>query len=345
MIYSWQKNLWDRLLGQADRLPHAILLSGPPGGGKRAFAQNLANRLLCEKASGNNEACGACPSCMWLASGNHPDFRLVEPGGDESEDPDSQSDLTAQKKKSDQIRIHQIRALDDFLGIGTHRQGARVIIIQPAEAMNQATANALLKMLEEPSASTLFILISNNKRRLLPTILSRCQALNFPKPSTEQALAWLKDAGTEHADDLLSHVGGMPLAAMDEADHWDVLDGFYRDLAQLELTAPFTVAGRWEIWLKEGKDGDHTLDKRTLVIWMQKWVFDLIAVKLSGQVVFHTHKSQEVRVAAGRASVAGLFDCYNELLRIKAVSQHPLNPRLFLEDMLSRYARAALSGR
>ncbi len=345
MIYSWQKDLWERLLGQPGRLPHALLLAGPQGGGKMDFAQALAVRLLCETASGSMEACGKCPSCNWFSTGNHPDYRLIEPGGNEQEDPESESEAITQKKKSEQIRINQIRALDDFLGIGTHRQGARIIVIQPAEAMNQATANALLKMLEEPSPSTLFILVTNNKRRLLPTILSRCQTLNIPKPGITQALAWLRESGTPHAEELLAHAGGMPLAAVGEAENWERLDGFYRDLAQLELAGPVTIAGRWETWLKENKDGESAFDKRILVVWMQKWVFDLILMKLCGLAVFHAHKLQEVRAVAGRASIAALIDCYNELLRIKAVSQHPLNPRLFLEDMLSRYARAALSGR
>lgn len=345
MIYSWHKELWNRLIEQVGRLPHALLLSGPQGGGKMAFAQSLAARLLCEKASGSVEACGNCPSCNWFSTGNHPDFRLIEPGGDDPDDSEVDSEPATQKKKSEQIRISQIRALNDFLGIGTHRQGVRVIVIQPAEAMNHATANALLKMLEEPSPSTLFILITNNKRRLLPTILSRCQTLNFQKPSVTQALAWLRESGTPHAEELLAHAGGMPLAALAETGDWDRLDGFYRDLAQLEHAGPVTIAGRWESWLKESKEEGGAIDKRTLVIWMQKWVFDLLIMKLCGLAIFHAHKLQEVRAAAGRASITALFDCYNELLRIKAVSQHPLNPRLFLEDMLSRYARAALSGR
>lgn len=345
MIYSWHKELWDKLIAQAERLPHALILAGPPGGGKTDFARAMAARLLCEKASGGEEACGTCPSCNWFSMGNHPDFRLIEPGGDEQEDLETESEPTALKKKSEQIRINQIRSLDDFLSIGTHRQGARIVVIQPAESMNNATANALLKMLEEPSPSTLFILVTNNKRRLLPTILSRCQTHNFSKPSAGHALAWLRESGMPHAEDLLAHAGGMPLAATEEAGNWDRLDGFYRDLAQLELAGPVTIAGRWEAWLKENKDGESAMDKRTLVIWMQKWVFDLIIMKLSGLAIFHAHKLQEVRAAAGRASVSALIDCYNELMRIKAVSQHPLNPRLFLEDLLSRYARAALSGR
>jgi DNA polymerase-3 subunit delta' len=345
MIYSWHKEHWDRLVGQSGRLPHALLLSGPPGGGKFDFAKALAARLLCESSSGSAEACGSCPSCNWFSAGNHPDFRLIVPGGDEMDEADAEVEAASQKKKSEQIRINQVRALDEFLGIGTHRQGARIIIVQPAEAMNQATANALLKMLEEPSPSTLFILITNNKKRLLPTILSRCQTLNFQKPLASQALAWLRESGTPHAEDLLSHAGGMPLAAIDATANWERLDGFYRDLAQLELAGPVMIAGRWETWLKENKDGESSIDRRTLVTWMQKWVFDLVIMKLCGLPVFHAHKLQEVRAAAARASVVALIDCYNDLLRIKAVSQHPLNPRLFLEDMLSRYARAALSGR
>ena len=345
MIYSWHKELWRKLFERAGQWPHALLLAGPHGGGKQDFAHALATRLLCEKATGNEQACGACPSCNWMSSGNHPDFRLIEPGGDELDDPESNAEPAMQKKKSEQIRINQVRALNDFLGIGTHRQGARIIIIQPAEAMNQATANSLLKMLEEPSPSTLFILITNSKGRLLPTILSRCQTLVFAKPAMDQALTWLRECGTPHAEDLLAHAGGMPLTARSEAGDWDRLDGFYRDLAQLEHAGPVTIAGRWESWLKEIKEEEPAIDKRTLVIWMQKWVFDLVAMNLCGQAVFHTHKSQEVRAAARRASVSALIDCYNDLLRIRAVSQHPLNPRLFLEDMLSRYARAALSGR
>ena len=86
MIYTWQKGLWERLLAQVERLPHALLLAGPAGGGKSDFAQSLAARLLCERAGGLAESCGSCPSCKWFQAGNHPDFRLVEPGGGEADE-------------------------------------------------------------------------------------------------------------------------------------------------------------------------------------------------------------------------------------------------------------------
>ncbi len=347
MIFPWQQASWERLLGRLDRLPHALLLAGPQGGGKSAFAQTLAARLLCEKATGLAPACGQCAPCGWFAAGNHPDFRRVEPGGENGsdEEADGEADPSGPKKKSEQIRIDQVRALEDFLNIGTHRQGARVVILQPAEAMNLATANALLKMLEEPTSSTLFLLVSHNPRRLLPTIRSRCQTIPFPKPPAEQALAWLHSSRVTRAEELLAHAGGMPLAAAGEAEDVGRLDAFIGDLGQLPRLGPVAVAGRWEGWLKEGKDGAARPDKRTLVTWLQKWVFDLVCVKLCGQALYHGGRLAELRATAAGASVPGLIDCYNELLRIKAVVQHPLNPRLFLEDILARYGRAVASGR
>jgi DNA polymerase-3 subunit delta' len=345
MIYSWQIKHWNRLLGQPGRIPHALLLSGPQGGGKAEFTQALAARLLCETAQDAALACGQCVSCKLFSGGNHPDYRGIFPGSDESDDADSDTEVGPAKKKSDQIRISQIRALDELIGIGTHRSGKRVILIQPAEAMNPATANSLLKVLEEPSPSTIFILITNNKRRLLPTVLSRCRVLSFPKPAASQALDCLHATGVKHVEELLAHAGGMPLAAIEEANQWGRMNEFFQDLSNIGRAGPVVIAGRWETWLKEGKEADIALDKRTLVTWLQKWVFDLILVKRCGKAFYHSHLLQEVRNAAAGASIAALFDCYNDLLRIKAVSQHPLNPRLFIEDILSRYARAATSGR
>jgi len=352
MIFNWQNENWNRLLTQRDRLPHALLLAGPQGGGKAQFARTLAARLLCEKATGTELACGECLACGWFAAGNHPDFRLVEPDSADSGEDDgvSESDTTvsasAGKKKSDAIKIGQIRALSDFLAVGTHRQGARIVIIQPAEAMNQATANSLLKVLEEPSANTLFLLVTHNGARLLPTIRSRCQSIDFPKPNRDEALAWLqlnkpeKLAKNKQLSDLLAHVGGMPLAAVRAAESADKFEQFLADLIAIKSVGPVATAAKWEPWLKDGKDGKSDIDKSTLTTWLQKWVYDLVAVHISGRVIYHESRLPALRAMVTGASAASLIDCYNELLRIKAVAQHPLNARLFLEDMLSRYARA-----
>jgi DNA polymerase-3 subunit delta' len=110
--------------------------------------------------------------------------------------------VSGQEEASQQITIDQVRALDDFLHVGTHRHGARLVLLNPAEAMNRATANALLKSLEEPIASTLFILVSSEPNRLLPTIRSRCQAVPVRRPAPAVADKWLHDAGVRDAERL-----------------------------------------------------------------------------------------------------------------------------------------------
>jgi len=355
-ILPWQQNIWQQLLGQLDRLPHALLLLGPPGGGKTEFAHRFAARLLCEKARGAEEACGLCLPCGWLAAGNHPDFRLVQPeaadsadegeeggdaGGEASSKSTTKSGVT--KRKSEQIRIDQIRALADFLAIGTHRQGARIVLIQPAEAMNQATANSLLKVLEEPVSSTLFLLVSGNHRRLLATIRSRCQAVDFPKPERAVALPWLRanlPAKSAQAEDLLAHVGGMPLAAVAEAGMAERMEQFFADVLAIPRQGPVAIAAKWEPWLKEGKDGGADIDKQLLTNWLQKWIYDVVSIKVAGRAIYHERHLEDLKATAATATASGLIDCYNELLRIKAVAQHPLNARLFLEDLLARYSRA-----
>lgn len=341
MIYSWQNDLWKKLTGQLDHLPHALLFAGPAGSGKSDFAQALVARILCEVASTAAQACGKCASCRWLMTGNHPDFRSIEPESEEGEEPEQEKTPVASKKKSTQIRIGQIRSLNDFTGIGAHRQGGtRIILIRPAEAMNHATANSLLKILEEPSSNTLFILITDNKRKLLPTILSRCQAIPFPKPPPQQSLAWLDENSVEQSRMLLEHAGGLPLAAAREAALRNRLEDFHRDLIQIDKLGLTTISARWETWLKEDKGGDAAIDKSILTTWLQKWIFDLIQFKLTGQILFNSKYYTEIHKITYNYSLNTLIESYSDMLKLKAVSLHPLNPRLFLEDLLARYARA-----
>ena len=151
---------WAGLLARRARLPHALLLSGQRGIGKFALARQFAESLLCEQPGVAQEACGHCAACGWLRQGNHPDFRLLQPEALAGEAAGSEPDASGSKKKpSQQITIDQIRDLDEFLHVGTHRQGARIVLIHPAEAMNRATANAILKSLEEPIPGTLFLLV------------------------------------------------------------------------------------------------------------------------------------------------------------------------------------------
>ena len=140
-MFKWQEPSWKRWIPVRERLPHAILIQSGEGWGELEFAQSVAQSLLCEKPLADRRACGVCAACNWFSQGNHPDFRLIVP---ESLAPQTQEEGADQgKKRSEQVRIEQVRELADFLSVGTHRAGLRVILIYPAEAMNANTQNAL----------------------------------------------------------------------------------------------------------------------------------------------------------------------------------------------------------
>ena len=245
-IYPWQEASWNTLQAMRERLPHAILFHGPAGIGKADFIETVAQSLLCENVQADGRACEACASCGWFVQHNHPDYRRVrpealedEPGGvsDGGDGGEGEGGGSGDKKSksakapSKEIKIEQIRALADFMNISTHRQGLRVVVLYPAEALNMPASNALLKTLEEPPPGTVFLLASNGLDRLLPTILSRCRKFGLPMPDHAAALAWLQAEGVNDADSWLREEGGAPLAALAQSqggnrEELDALLGF-----------------------------------------------------------------------------------------------------------------------
>lgn len=356
-LYPWQTELWQQLMTAPEQLPHALLLVGPTGLGKQSFAMAMAARLLCEtpveQPGLGQVACGHCSSCNWLAAGSHPDFRLLQPQADEEDETAATSEseaaaaTTAGKSKktkatavktvtSGPIRIDQVRGLADFVFVGSHRHGRRIVILQPAEAMNPAAANALLKILEEPPASVCFLLISHAWRNLLPTIRSRCRVVTFGRPATEQATQWLQAEGVKDAANLLSLAGGAPLLARDWAQQ-DMLAMYRQVLEPLQLTHadPVDMAAKWAALLK----AESGFDLPQLVDIVQKWVADLTQLVLSGSLRYHPGWREQLEALAKRSNVSALLGCDKELRRIRAVARHPLNTTLYLEDMAARYLR------
>ncbi|MBN8441796.1 MAG: DNA polymerase III subunit delta' [Thauera sp.] len=350
MIAPWLGETWTRLVGLGERLPHALLFVGPTGLGKRALAEALAARLLCDAPAADGRACGHCAACQWRLSGNHPDLHVVIPAADAEEadagEGEAAREQGATKAKSSQIVIEQIRELQSALTVTGHHSARRVIVLDPAEAMNAFTANALLKLLEEPPAGCVFVLVSSAPRRLLPTIRSRCQQWAFARPDEAALAHWRAHAGKDAAA-LLAVGGGMPLAAerLAEAGGAALLDRFVRDLERLEPPGALRLAGQWEAWLKAKESAAAGFGLPQLIGWMQRWVSDLVALRLGGRVRFFPAQEGLLSALASRTSVASASNCYNEFNQIGRVAQHPLNLRLVLEDMLLRYVKVMTGAR
>lgn len=211
----WQQARAQQWLNDRSRFAHAWLIHGPAGMGQTDFLQAAAASLLCE-APVEGCACGQCHACRWVQAGNHPDLRRVRPDAvalAEGEADEVASGST-RRQPSREIRIEQIRSLLPWFNTASHRGGWRVTLLYPAEAINRVTANALLKILEEPPPGSLFLLATRAPDQLLPTLVSRCRRLALPLPTPEEAAGWLADRGVPDAAQYLAAAGGAPEAAL-----------------------------------------------------------------------------------------------------------------------------------
>jgi DNA polymerase III subunit delta' len=340
MIYPWQTDDWRRLQQLRAHWPHALLLHGESGIGKFQFAQHLAQGLLCEAPHANGEPCGKCPACLWFSQGNHPDYRVVLPealaslavAGNASSDASADKADGDEGKKtrapSKEIKIEQVRALLDFCALGSHRGGVRVVLLYPAEALNVAAANALLKTLEEPPSGVVFLMVSARIDRLLPTIISRCRKWPMSVPNPAEARAWLEAQGVSEAAALLAEAGGAPLNALALAhDENRALRDF--TLAQLAAGPNCDAFACGENLQK--------LPVPLVLGWLQRWLYDVLAQRTASRPRYFPGASKALSRCAQAANPAALAAYIKTVTRQRAVENHPLNARLVFEELFIAY--------
>ena len=320
--FSWHADAWQ--LGQAAiaRGAHALLIAGARGVGKRDFALRLAASCLCERRERDGSACGSCESCRWFLAGTHPDFLLLEPTRDE---PDTEGTTrNAAPAREHPINVDQIRRLGESLALSSHRESGKVVVIYPAEAMNAAAANALLKNLEEPPSRTLFLLVAHRPAMLPPTVLSRCQRLQVQVSDLQAAERWLKGQGIEDAALQLALSGGAPLEALENAN--DDLQArrspLLRSLCEPSVDA-VSLAERY-----------RDIPPAVVLAWLQKWTFDLLYMRFCGRARYHVDLSDVAEHCAARVDTHALARLHRSLLAQQRHIQHPLNPRLLIERLL-----------
>ena len=321
--FPWQQSQWQQVLSQAqqERLPHALLLQGPEGGGKQNFAAAAAQYLLCLSPQEQGLACGQCKSCQLLQAGTHPDLVLIEP-----------------EQAGKAIKIDQIRELVDFVEKTAQMGGYKVIIVHPAEAMNIAAANALLKSLEEPGQKTQFFVVSHMPSRLMPTIRSRCQAVNIALPENDAAIQWLNSTLPDNTDaqKLLNAASGAPLLAAElmESDWLENRDSACQQLVSVRMgkDSPVAIAGKW-------KDGPVL----QLVEWWIAFVIDI--AKCHGSISASEFRNSDLGQAVGQlqnlTSPQRIFAFYDKLQKSRQLllgGSNP-NPQLLLEDLMISWSK------
>lgn len=326
-IYPWQTSVWQRLSQAGQRLPHALLLHGRLGIGKYDFAQHLSESLLCLNKTEAGHACGQCSSCNWFNEGNHPDFRLLSP--EQESDAEGEVVTAKKSKKKTQISVTQIRELSDFLSLSSHcSDGSRIVLIHPAEALNAASANALLKVLEEPAKGVIFILVTHSLQRLLPTIISRCQKINMPIPNESEALAWLNTKGVKNAQEQLAYYEGSPIKVFDEQSQYAPLVEQWNLLALGSRIQPHIAA--------------NSLISNSVeagVVTVQKWIYDIAALKLGQYVRYHPLHIKALQALAEKVNLGRLFELQKKVDELRKLALHPLNHELQMESLLHDYTR------
>lgn len=344
----WQREIAQHWLAGRDRFAHAWLVHGVAGIGKVEFALAAAASLLCESPV-DQLACGHCPACTWIASGNHPDLRRIRPeaialqegaamaeGADEATASAGETGTTKRAPSKD-IRVDQIRALEPWFNTATHRGGWRVAVLYPAQALNVISANALLKVLEEPPPHTVFLLVADAPDRLLPTLVSRCRRLPLPAPSSDGALQWLTEQGVASAPDWLAAAGGAPLAALrlsqsGEQACPDWLSKLIEPLAKGQMPDIGTLA--------------ENLEKRPPADWidaLQRLYADLMLTGVGAPARYFPSLAGPVGQASARADAVRLAEGARWLTQQRRLATHPLSAKLFAHATLQRVAASCLA--
>ena len=326
-LYPWQSEPFADLQQRCaqERLAHALLISGPAGIGKKQLTDVFAQSLLCTEPHADGQACGQCHACSLYAAGNHPDLFRLSPEDD-----------------SKVIKIDQIRALIEKVSLRSHYGRYKVAILTPADAMNIAAANALLKTLEEPPVDTVLLLITDRPSFLPATIRSRCQSLRLALPAPEMAQSWLAPQldNPEDAAILLALAGGAPLAALDLAEEQlarrkELLQG-WQALAAGQAD-PVKLAAEW---VKP--------DIQLPISWVYGWIADMIRLRNGSENQLTNQDAKAtLQNLAQELDLTRLYGLMDRVVETIKLANTQVNPQTLMEGILlywSNMPRNKLSG-
>jgi len=330
----WQRDMARDWLAQRSRFAHAWLIHGMAGIGKTQFALAAAASLLCEDPQ-QGLACGHCQACRWVALGHHPDVRRIRPDAVAAQEGEAMDDGDAASEKktpSREIRIEQLRKLNDWFNTATHRGGWRVAVLYPAQTLNHISANALLKVLEEPPAHTVFLLVVDAPDRLLPTLVSRCRRLPLPTPDPRTSLQWLTEQGVARAAQWLAAAGRAPLLALRQAGTEDAPHPAWLSTL-LEQSAQGAVS------VAHLADQLEPLPVLQWIDTLQRLLLDLALAGRGLTVRYYPGMAAVITTLARGIDVRALMAMAKWLTAQRALANHPLNAKLYAHAIAQQTAR------
>lgn len=316
---------------RAGRAAHAYLIAGPPRVGKGTLARTLAAAFCCPEPEA---PCGACGVCRRIAAGKHPDVETLAPGGvcDESEHDHS-------RDSSRDVRICQVRRIERMLNLAPFEGRARVVIIEPADALNAQSADAFLKTLEEPPPTSVIILVAVDPWALPETIRSRCRLVTLRTLAVATLTRLLAEecAATPDQAELLArlsggHVGWALAALADPA----FLTARAEQLDQIETVAAAGRFARFEY--AEGLAARFARNREdvyaALGVWVSWWRDVLLtAVGAAGGVV-NVDRRAQLAAASARFDPAATLRFLHALRQCRRDLEANVNPRLALEHLM-----------
>jgi DNA polymerase-3 subunit delta' len=301
-------------------LAHAYLFSGGEGAGKKMTALALAAAVNCGNA-GPDGGCGECPSCRKVAAHVHPDVHVLAADGDE-------------------IKIDQVRQVQAELALKPFEGAKKILIVDGAESMNPASANAFLKTLEEPPGEALIVLISPLPQSLLPTIRSRCQEIRFlplPRPILAQALMRKRGLSEEDAWFLAALAQGslgrgLAMDVEHEKAAREELMALWSGLEQMNAGEVLTQAEAFS------KDRDRL--ERLLDIGVE-WLRDAIVFRETGdeRLLVHGQGSDLHRQWIKRFSLQRMLSDIELLTASRGLLDRRVSAQLVAENLLMKLGR------
>jgi DNA polymerase-3 subunit delta' len=312
---------------EKDMLSHAYLFFGPPQVGKMTLALNLAQSVNCVESS-SSRPCGECSQCLRIAAGQHSDVQVI--------------DLVENASGSGirkEIGIDQVREVQHSATLKPYEGKYRVLIFQEASLLSAEASNALLKLLEEPPESVLFILLTSSGESIFPTIVSRCQLVDLkplPLDTISRELQEVLDTPPQEAMDLARLSKGRIGWALEAAKNPKLMEDYTAELGRMASLLDDTLEERFayaeEVAALCARDRDKALERLKLAV---SWWRDLLVLKNgNGEFISNVPATEALQRHARWISMPQVIGAIKKIQDTMSYLDGNINPRLALEVLM-----------